>query len=145
MEFKKYVDESWKESVKQEKELWTKSQQKQNDRGTPSSHDSQRSLQGGTSHEPQEEEPLEINFIRYITSLAFQSLVFLGEIPNPMAGNQIEKNLNQAKLLIDTLIIIREKTKGNLTQEEEDLLNSTVYELQVKYVEHYKNESKVNQ
>ncbi len=71
----------------------------------------------------------------YITSLSMQALIFLGVIGNPMNDNQVEVNLDQARLLIDTLAILKEKTKGNLNKEEEGLLNASVYELQLKYVE----------
>ena len=79
-----------------------------------------------------EEPPL--NFFNYIASLGFQTMIFLGEMPNPIT-NQVEKNLKQAKFLIDTLIILRDKTKGNLSKEEDDLLNGSIYELQLRYVE----------
>ena len=46
-------------------------------------------------------------------------MIFLGEMPNPIT-NQVEKNLKQAKFLIDTLVILRDKTKGNLSKEEDD-------------------------
>ncbi|MCA9407908.1 MAG: DUF1844 domain-containing protein [Candidatus Omnitrophica bacterium] len=83
---------------------------------------------------------MEINFLNYISSLGYQALIFLGEIPNPMT-NQPEKNLPQAKFLIDTLTMLKEKTKGNLNRQEETLLNSSVYELQLKYVEHIKQDA----
>jgi len=46
----------------------------------------------------------QLDFFNYIASLGFQTMIFLGEMPNPMT-NQVEKNLKQAKFLIDTLII----------------------------------------
>ena len=61
-------------------------------------------------------------------------MVFLGEIPNPMT-NKEDVNLPQAKLIIDTLLLLREKTKGNLSKEEENILNGSLYELQLKFVE----------
>ena len=61
-------------------------------------------------------------------------MIFLGEMPNPIT-NKIEKNLKQAKFLIDTLVILRDKTKGNLSKEEDDLLNGSIYELQLRYVD----------
>ncbi len=76
----------------------------------------------------------QLDFFNYIASLGFQTMIFLGEMPNPIT-NQVEKNLKQAKFLIDTLIILRDKTKGNLTKEEEDLLNGSIYELQLRYVD----------
>jgi hypothetical protein len=131
-DFDKQVDESWKDSVAQEKE-------KQRDEAKTSPQQQQDSSRSGANRRGQQAEPkataeTEINFLNYVTSLAYQTMIFLGEIPNPMADRQIEVNLQQAKLLIDTLVLIREKTKGNLNKDEEDLLNSAVYELQVKYV-----------
>ncbi|OGX09749.1 MAG: hypothetical protein A2Y05_01070 [Omnitrophica WOR_2 bacterium GWA2_53_43] len=72
--------------------------------------------------------------MNYISGLAYQAMVFLGEIPNPVT-NASEKNLEQAKFVIETLILLQEKTKGNLTQKESDVLNTAAYELQMKFVE----------
>lgn len=76
----------------------------------------------------------EIDFLGYIASLAFQAMVFLGEIPSPV-NQKIEKNISQAKLLIDTLVVLREKTKGNLNEQESRMMETSIYELQIKYVE----------
>lgn len=83
--------------------------------------------------DPQQQEP-ELDFFNYVASLGFQAMIFLGEVPNPMT-QQIEKNIKQAKFLIDTLVLIREKTVGNLTKEEGELLNGSIFELQRRYVE----------
>ena len=147
---RKYVDESWKETAEKQKELLKKNINKQGPAQSPtppskedfqehqdSAHEPEPAPPEETMAEhPSAEEPqsIEINFSNYITSLAFQAMVFLGEIPHP-ATNQPEKNLIQAKILIDTLTLLREKTKGNLTAKENNMLNATVYELQVKYVE----------
>jgi hypothetical protein len=77
---------------------------------------------------------IEVNFFTYMTSLGYQAMIFLGEIPNPMSG-QTEKNLRQAKFIIDTLVMMKEKTKGNLTDQENSFLEGTLYELQMKFVE----------
>ncbi|MBI3601642.1 MAG: DUF1844 domain-containing protein [Candidatus Omnitrophica bacterium] len=93
----------------------------------------------------QEQDPPEagqepqLDFFNYIASLGFQAMIFLGEIPNPLT-NQIDRNLKQAKFLIDTMTIIREKTTGNLTKEESELLHGSIYELQLRYVEAVKKE-----
>jgi hypothetical protein len=93
-----------------------------------------------TSQEEQSQEPEpQLDFFNYIASLGFQAMIFLGEIPNPLT-NQTDKNLKQAKFLIDTMTVIREKTTGNLTKEEAELLNGSIYELQLRYVEVVKNE-----
>ena len=88
------------------------------------------------SAEPSEkaEGEQQLDFFNYIASLGFQTMIFLGEMPNPIT-NQVEKNLKQAKFLIDTLVILRDKTKGNLSKEEDDLLNGSIYELQMRYVD----------
>jgi len=93
---------------------------------------------GGPAQEPKpsEEEASEpqLDFFNYVASLGFQAMIFLGEMPNPIT-NQTEKNLKQAKFLIDTLVLIRDKTTGNLTREESELLNGSIYELQKRFVE----------
>ncbi len=122
MDEEKYVDESWKEEVARDKEI-SKSQFKG---PVPEVNPSQP-----------EEAPLEdqeLDFLAYISSLAFQAMIFLGKLPNP-GTNQTEKNLRQAKLMIDTLSLLREKTKGNLSQEESDMLNAALYELQMGYAQ----------
>ncbi len=88
------------------------------------------------SHDAENTNPQEpeLDFFNYIASLGFQAMIFLGEVPNPMT-QQVEKNLKQAKFLIDTLGIIREKTVGNLTKEEGELLNGSIFELQRRFVE----------
>lgn len=85
----------------------------------------------------------QLDFFNYIASLGFQAMIFLGEVPNPLT-NQVDKNLKQAKFLIDTLGVIRDKTTGNLTKEEAELLNGSIYELQLRYVEAVKKEKTSN-
>ena len=83
----------------------------------------------------------QLDFFNYVASLGFQAMIFLGEMPNPIT-NQPEKNLKQAKFLIDTLVLIREKTTGNLNKEEAELLNGSIYELQRRFVEIAQKETK---
>jgi hypothetical protein len=93
-----------------------------------------------SSPQPPGQEPADtagepnLDFFNYIASLGFQTMIFLGEMPNPIT-QQVEKNLKQAKFLIDTLVILRDKTKGNLSKEEDELLNGSIYELQLRYVD----------
>ena len=95
---------------------------------------SPKTPQEGPAEKTTAEGEPQLDFFNYIASLGFQAMIFLGEMPNPMT-NKVEKNLKQAKFLIDTLIILRDKTKGNLSKEEDDLLNGSIYELQLRYVE----------
>jgi hypothetical protein len=75
----------------------------------------------------------EVTFSTFVYSLSTSSLVHLGEIPEPIS-QKMDKNLPLAKQTIDILGILQEKTKGNLTQEEENLLNSFLYDLRMRYV-----------
>jgi hypothetical protein len=75
----------------------------------------------------------EVNFSSFVYSLSTSALVHLGEIPEPIT-EKMDKNLPLAKQTIDILGILQEKTKGNLTQEEENLLNSFLYDLRMRYV-----------
>jgi hypothetical protein len=75
---------------------------------------------------------IEPNFSVFVSSLSMQTLIFLGEIDNPITHKK-EENLDQAKYIIDTLAILKEKTKGNLTAGEANLIDSVLYELRMKY------------
>ncbi len=74
-----------------------------------------------------------VNFVNFIISLSSSALVYLGEMPEPSTG-RFDKNLSLAKHAIDTLDMIKEKTKGNLTEEEEKLLTQVLADLKLKYV-----------
>jgi len=105
-ELPKNIDESWKEAVEKEKDALKKD-------GKPL--------------------PVDPDFNFFITTLALQASIALGEIANPVT-NKKEEELAQAKLLIDTLGILKEKTKGNLAPEETKLLENCLYELRMQYV-----------
>lgn len=110
----KNIDESWKNTVEQEKEALKK--------------------EGKFI-------PPEPDFAFFITTLAIQASIFLGKMPNP-ATNKIEEDPTQAKFLIDTLGMLQEKTKGNLSPEESTLLENVLYELRTQYISKDKGEKK---
>jgi hypothetical protein len=83
----------------------------------------------------------EADFSFFVTTLSIQASVFLGILPNPVS-NQQEQNLDQAKFIIDTLVMIQEKTKNNLNAEEDKLLENMLYELRMQYAEKAKGEIK---
>ena len=73
-------------------------------------------------------------FIEFVMMHAQNAALFLGQIPNPQTG-QGEVNLELAKMFIDQLAMIQEKTRGNLTNEEAAVLRNTLSNLQMAFVE----------
>ncbi|HBQ21709.1 MAG: hypothetical protein A2Z91_03045 [Deltaproteobacteria bacterium GWA2_38_16] len=80
------------------------------------------------------EHPRTIDFSTFIFSLGSAALIHLGVTANPM-NNKIEKNLEEAKQNIDLLSLLQEKTKGNLTTDEEKLIHNLLHSLRMRYVE----------
>ena len=73
-------------------------------------------------------------FIEFVMMHAQNAALFLGQIPNPRTGEG-EVNLELAKLFIDQLAMIQEKTRGNLTNEEATVLKNALSNLQMAFVE----------
>jgi Domain of unknown function (DUF1844) len=73
-------------------------------------------------------------FIEFVVMHAQNAALFLGQIPNPKTG-QGEVNLDLARMFIDQLAMIQEKTRGNLTSEEAKVLSNALSNLQMAYVE----------
>lgn len=82
-----------------------------------------------------EEERLlpEITFPSFVFSLSSTAFISLGAIPDPETGKP-EKNLPLAKQTIDLLGLLREKTRNNLTPEEDHLLDHLLHDLRMAYV-----------
>lgn len=74
-----------------------------------------------------------IDFSTFVLSINSSALVQLGLIEDPASG-QKTKNLALAKQTIDLLAMLEEKTRGNLTSDEENILKSLLYELRMLYV-----------
>jgi hypothetical protein len=73
-------------------------------------------------------------FIEFVMMHAQNAALFLGQIPNPQTG-QGEVNLELARMFIDQLAMIQEKTRGNLSQEEATVLRNAISNLQMAFVE----------
>jgi len=73
-------------------------------------------------------------FIEFVVMHAQNAALFLGQIPNPRTGEP-EVNLDLARMFIDQLAMIQEKTRGNLTSEEAKVLSNALSNLQMAYVE----------
>jgi hypothetical protein len=79
------------------------------------------------------QQPFQLDFSTFIMSLTSSAFYHLGDIADPETG-KTETNLPAVQQTIDMLIMLREKTQGNLTEEEAKLLEQLVYELQMKFV-----------
>jgi hypothetical protein len=75
-----------------------------------------------------------IDFTTFVLSLSHSALMHLGEAPHPET-NAIEKNLPLARQTIDLIGMLEEKTKGNLTGDEERLIAQILFDLRMRYVE----------
>jgi hypothetical protein len=75
-----------------------------------------------------------IDFATFVLSLSHSALVHLGDAPDP-SGGVPPRDVTMAKQTIDLLAVLQEKTTGNLTGEEERLLDQVLYDLRMRYVE----------
>ncbi len=78
--------------------------------------------------------PTEISFAAFIFSLGRSAFIHLGEEPDPVSGEK-KVSLQLAKETIDIISMLEEKTKGNLVQEEGQLIKNLLYALRMRYVE----------
>jgi hypothetical protein len=79
-------------------------------------------------------EAAELTFAAFVWSLSEQALAALGEIPDPMTG-KVTHDLVMAQQMIDIIRMLRDKTRGNLDQDEQTLVQEILSTLQMKYVE----------
>jgi hypothetical protein len=75
----------------------------------------------------------EITFSSFLFSLSTSAFVHLGAVADPATG-EADRNLPLAKQTIDLLGLLREKTRNNLTKEEEDLFDHLLYDLRMRYI-----------
>lgn len=78
-----------------------------------------------------------VNFFQLVVSLQAGAMQQLGKVISPISG-KVERDLELAKATIDMLTMLEEKTKSNLSKEEEKLLSHVLYELRLNYVEETK-------
>lgn len=79
----------------------------------------------------------EMNFATFVVSLNASALMHLGLMEDPIQGQKV-KNLELGKQTIDILVMLEEKTRGNLSTEEEKLLQSILYDLRINFVKQSK-------
>ena len=116
----KKVDGGWKEQARREKERLAEELDSQ-------------TAEGGEGEGGALGEMPEADFLHFVSGLAVQVMMFLGQVENPLMGKRM-LDLPAAKYNIDILGILKDKTKGNLSDEEDRLLESLLYELRMRYV-----------
>jgi hypothetical protein len=117
------IDEDWKSQVQAEKEQAAKAQQ-----ASPSQPTADEA--GGAAGVSMPPASLEM----LLTMLATEALMALGQMPHPMTG-EFHVDRNQAKYLIDMIEMLRDKTKGNLTVPEEQLIENVLHQMRLVFVE----------
>ncbi len=111
-----HIDSDWKAEAQAEKERLSEASAKPAGRG---------GAQGGLP---------EASFQTLLSTMATQALFAMGAIPDPRTGERVA-HLDVARHHIDMLGIIEEKTRGNLDEEEEKALSTTLYELRNNYIQ----------
>jgi hypothetical protein len=107
---------------------------KKEEMGEPQSKEGEKIEETSKEDMPAQEGPLpEIDFTSFIFSISTSVLIQLGEIQDPFTQKSV-KNLPLAKQTIDLIGMLKEKTKGNLTPEEERIIEYILYDLKMKYV-----------
>ena len=113
------VDEDWKSQVAAEKEELKRAQ------SAPKASDASAASQPSALPEA--------SFALLITSFATEAMIALGQLPHPLT-QKVETNLDQARYVIDMLQMLQEKTRGNLTTEEETVLKDLLHQLRLAFV-----------
>jgi len=105
-ELKKKVDEAWKESTAKDKVEASKD----------------------TKHEMPE-----VTFGLFMSGLLMEALIAMGDVEHPVTKKK-EMNTQHAKFIIETLAMLKDKTKNNLSKEEEGSLEAVLYDLRMRFV-----------
>ena len=77
----------------------------------------------------------ELSFTAFVLSLASTAAIHFGDLADPVSGEQAELNLEGARQMIEILGLLEQKTRGNLTAEERQILEQVLYELRLRFVD----------
>lgn len=79
--------------------------------------------------------PEQLSFVAFVISLASTAAIHLGDLVDPVTNQQAPTNLEGASQMIEILSLLEEKTKGNLSPEERQVLEQVLYELRMRFIE----------
>lgn len=141
------IDEDWKSQVEAEQEA-AKQAEEASDPTTDESvaevveegpteataDASAASAEGAAAGSPEDPTMPPASIGMLMSSLATEALISMGQFPHPASGETVLRK-NQAKYLVDTLEMLKEKTKGNLTSEEETALSDVLHQLRMAFIQ----------
>jgi hypothetical protein len=84
-----------------------------------------------------------ITFTGFVLSLATTAAVHFGDIADPSTGEPAEPNLQAAAQMIEIISMLQEKTRGNLIEPEERLVDDLLYELRMRFVQAQQGERRI--
>ena len=84
---------------------------------------------------PNQAEESALSFVGFVLSLASTAAIHFGDMPDPITGQRSDVNLDGAAQMIEILALLDQKTRGNLTAEERQILEQVLYELRLRFVE----------
>ena len=130
------IDEDWKSQVQAEKEAAATKRSAVSSEpigeAAPAS-ESQPAQEGAAGAGAADPKMPPASFEMLVTTLATEALASLGQFPHPATG-KAEINRNHAQYLIDTLDVLRDKTKGNLTSDEQQLIESVLHQMRMLFI-----------
>jgi Domain of unknown function (DUF1844) len=85
----------------------------------------------------------DLTFSGFVLSLATTAAVHFGDLADPSTGEKGELDLDGAARIIELLTMLQEKTKGNLIEQEERLVDDLLYELRLRYVQAQQNDKRI--
>jgi hypothetical protein len=85
----------------------------------------------------------DLTFSGFVLSLASTAAVHFGDLADPNTGMKGQPDLDAAARIIELLSMLQDKTKGNLIEQEEKLLDDLLYELRLRYVQAQQNDKRI--
>ena len=127
-----HVDSDWKAEAQRMKQKLAEQRSKESAAGVGQASDPGAAAEAGQQGQQQQLPPA--NFQTMVSQTVTQAMFAMGMIPDPQTGQRYA-SLDMARHHIDMLGVLEEKTKGNLTDDEQKLLTQALYELRMQYVQ----------
>jgi len=127
-----HIDTDWKKQAQEEKRRLAEEEAKKAAQSPPPAPAASAAAPGARRGARPTREAPQASFGSLVNTLVTQSLFYLGDLAPQ--GSEPTINLDMAKFQIDSLAILEEKTRGNLTEEEQRVLDTALYESRTRYV-----------